>query len=197
MKVSGSREIPHRRLRPFFEFWNDLRGERLWPRREEVTLDLLRNAAANTAFCRIDRPYRSLDSLRFVNVGTAVEKATGQKITGLTVGQLLRGVGSSPEFTYCFSEYGQVALEGGCTYNEGYFPWFNHNWLAYRRLVMPLGDGDEPEVLFVVIDLNAVGLELAVPEPLRRFAEREVVSAEPWSAPPLDLSAGGDTPTGG
>ncbi|MEQ9606139.1 MAG: hypothetical protein RLN99_00565 [Kiloniellaceae bacterium] len=190
MKISDSHQIPHRRLRPFYEFWNQQRARRPWPRREEITLDVLRSAAANTAFCRVDRPYRDLDSLRFVNVGTAVEQATGQHLTGMTVGELLRGVGSSPEFTFCFSEYGLAATEGCCTYNEGRFPWPNHSWLAYRRLVMPLGAGDQPEGLFVVIDLNAIGLGLALPETLRAFDTSDAAPAQPWRVPPLQLQPG-------
>jgi hypothetical protein len=158
MKISESRQVPHQSLRPLFNFWNERRGQRPWPRREEITLDELRSAASNSVFCRIDHPYRDLDSLHLVNVGTAIEQATGQQLTGLTVGELLRGFGNSPDFTYCFSEYGLVATEGGCTYNEGFFPWPDHSWLAYRRLVMPLGDGDRPDGLFVVIDLNAQGM---------------------------------------
>jgi len=194
MKSSDSRQIPHRRLRPFYEFWNQQRGRRPWPRREEITLDELRSAAANTAFCRIQRPYRDLGSLRFVNVGTAVERATGQHLTGMTVGALLDRLGSSPAFTHCFSEYGLAAAEGVCTYNEGRFPWPDHNWLAYRRLVMPLGDGDQPDglpdALFVVIDLNAVGLGLSLPEPLRAYDRADAVSAQPWSVPALQLRPG-------
>jgi hypothetical protein len=185
MKISESRQIPHQVLRPFFNFWNHQRGRRPWPQREDITLEHLRCAAANTAFCRIDRPYRGLDSLRFVNVGTAVEQATGRQLTGMTVGQVLRGVGSSPEFTYCFSEYGRVATEGGCSYNEGRFPWPDHTWLAYRRLVMPLGAGEQPDALFVVIDLNAVGLEIKLPETLRRFDRRDSAPAQPWAGPAL------------
>jgi hypothetical protein len=190
MKISDSRQIPHQRLRPYYNFWNHRRGERSWPRRDEITLDELRGAAANTAFCRIQHPYRDLDSLRFVNVGTAVEQATGLALTGTTVGELLRNVGSSPEFTYCFSEYGAVAQAGGCTYNEGRFPWVEHQWLTYRRLVMPLGDGDEPDTLFVIIDLNAVGLGLQLPEPLRCYDLQDTIATQPWRTPALRVSTG-------
>ncbi|MGD1876875.1 MAG: hypothetical protein ACFB13_05165 [Kiloniellaceae bacterium] len=193
MKISESGQIPHQLLRPFFGFWDERRGRRPWPRRQEITLDDLRRAAANAAFCRIERPYRDLDSLHFVNVGTAIEQATGQRLTGMTVGQLLRGVGSSPEFTYCFSEYGQVATEGCCTYNEGNFPWPNHSWLSYRRLVMPLGEGDEPDALFVVIDLNAVGLGLTVPQTLRAFDGQDAGPAQPWKMPALQILPGTGT----
>src|SRR5690606_12749755 len=120
-------------------------GSRPWPRRGEITLDVLRGAAANTAFCRVEQPYRGLDSLRFVNVGTAVEQGTGCSLTGMTVGELLRGLGSSPEFTRYFSEYGTAAAEGTCSYNEGSFPWPDQDWLSYRRLVMPLGEGEQPD----------------------------------------------------
>jgi len=192
MKISDPRQVPHQRLRPFFAFWDNRRGERPWPRRDEITLDELRSAAANTAFCRIDRPYRDLDSLHFVNVGTAVERATGLRITGLTVGELLRKVGSSPEFTYCFSEYGDVAQDGGCTYNEGHFPWPDHSWLTYRRLVMPLGSAAEPEALFVVIDLNAEGLGLSLPPALRAFDHQETVASKPWPTPALRIVPGGN-----
>jgi len=185
MKISDSRQIPHQRLRPFFSFWNRLRGARPWPRRQEITLDELRGAAANATFCRIERPYRGLDSLRFANVGTAVEQATGRQLTGMTVGELLRAYGSSPEFTHCFSEYGVAASEGVCTYNEGSFPWPDHTWLAYRRLVMPLGDGAQPDALFVVIDLTADGLGLALPESLRAFGGTDAAAAQPWSQPAL------------
>jgi hypothetical protein len=185
MEISQSREIPHRHLRPVFDFWNEKRGRRPWPRREEITLDALRSAAANTAFCRIERPYRDLDSLQLVNVGTTIERATGQQLTGLTVGQLLRRLGSSPEFTHCFSEYGLVATEGGCTYNEGNFPWPDHTWLAYRRLVMPLGDGGQPDGLFVVIDLNAEGFGLTLPESMRASDNSDAFPAQPWSVPAL------------
>lgn len=185
MKISQSSQVPHQRLRPVFDFWNEQRGRRSWPRREEITLDDLRSAAANTAFCRIERPYRDLDSLQFVNVGTTIERATGQHLTGLTVGQLLRGLGSSPEFTHCFSEYGLVATEGCCTYNEGRFPWPNHTWLAYRRLVMPLGGGEQPDGLFVAIDLNADDLGLKLSAPLRTFSRSSTVPAQPWSVPAL------------
>lgn len=188
MRIYESSQIPHQRLRPFFNFWAHQRGRRPWPRRDEITLDKLRSAATNTAFCRIDRPYRDLGSLCFVNVGTAVEQALGRQITGMTIGQLLRDVGSSPEFTYCFSEYGQVATEGGCTYNEGRVPWPDHTWLAYRRLVLPLGAGDEPEMLFVVIDLNAVGLELKLPETLRDFDGPDAAPAQSWTVPALRIS---------
>ena len=188
MKISDSRQIPHQRLRPFFTLWDRRRGDRPWPRRDEITLDELRSAASNTAFCRIERPYRDLDSLRFVNVGTAIERATGQRITGLTVGELLRKVGSSPEFTFCFSEYGDVAQDGGCTYNEGQFPWPNHNWLTYRRLVMPLGSGAEPEALFVVIDLNAEGLGVSLPPALRDFDSQETIATKPWPTPALQIA---------
>lgn len=185
MKISEARQIPHQRLRPFFRFWNSQRQAGRWPRRAEITLDVLRSAAANTAFCRIERPYRGLDSLRFANVGTAIEQATGLQLTGMTIGKLLRACGSSPEFTYCFSEYGLVASEGGCTYNEGYFPWPGQDWLAYRRLVMALGDGDEPDALFVVIDLNAEGLGLALPGSLLAFDGAEAAPAQPWTQPAL------------
>jgi hypothetical protein len=144
-------------------------------------------------FCRIDHPYRDLDSLHLVNVGTAIEQATGQQLTGLTVGELLRGFGNSPEFTYCFSEYGLVATEGGCTYNEGFFPWPDHSWLAYRRLVMPLGDGDRPDGLFVVIDLNAQGMELTLPATLRAFDSSDAAPAQPWSVPALRALPGDNT----
>lgn len=188
MRIYESSQIPHQPLRPFFNFWGHQRGRRLWPRRDEITLDELRSAAANTAFCRIDRPYRDLDSLCFVNVGTAVEQAIGRRLTGMSVGQLLREVGSSPEFTYCFSEYGQAATEGGCSYNEGRVPWPDHTWLAYRRLVLPLGAGGEPDMLFVVIDLNAVGLELKLPETLRDFDVPDDAPEQPWSAPALRIT---------
>lgn len=185
MKILEPRQIPHQRLRPFFSFWNLQRGVRPWPRRQDITLDDLRGAAANAAFCRIEQPYRGLDSLRFVNVGTAVEQATTRHLTGMTVGELLRSFGSSPEFTHCFSEYGAAAAEGICTYNEGSFPWPDHEWLAYRRLVMPLGDGDQPDALFVVIDLNAEGLGLALPDSLRDVDGTEAVATQPWKRPAL------------
>lgn len=185
MQISESHQIPHQRLRPFFGYWNRQRGTRRWPRRQEITLDVLRGAAANVAFCRIERPYRGLHSLRFVNVGTAIEQGTGHHITGMTVGELLRGFGSSPEFTRCFSEYGVAAVEGTCSYNEGMFPWPHHNWLGYRRLVMPLGDSDEADALFVVIDLNAEGLELAVPNTLSAFEVADPATAQPWPRPAL------------
>lgn len=194
MKISEASQIPHQRLRPFFDFWDQQRGRRRWPRRGEITLDELRGAAANTAFLRVERPYRNLDSLRFVNVGTAVEQATGLQLTGMTIGQLLRGVGSSPEFTHCFSEYGLAATEGCCTYNEGRFPWPDHTWLAYRRLVMPLGEGDEPDALFIVIDLNAVGLGLAVPQTMRAYERSDAAPAQPWSVPPLQIFPGTSFP---
>lgn len=187
MRISESRQVPHRRLRPFFSFWNRQRGSRPWPRRDEITLDELRQAAANTAFCRIDHPYQDLDTLRFTNVGTAIEQATGRRLTGMTVGQLLRDYGSSPEFTHCFSEYAVTATEGTCTYNEGHFPWPDHVWLAYRRLVMPLGVGDHPDALFVVIDLNAEGLGLALPDSLRAFEEADAAAAQPWSQAALRI----------
>jgi len=185
MKISESRQIPHQPLRPFFRFWNRQRQERPWPRRDEITLDVLRGAAANTAFCRVERPYRGLDSLRFANVGTAIEEATGQQLTGMTVDGLLKTYGSSPEFTHCFSEYGVVATEGGCTYNEGHFPWPGQDWLAYRRLVMALGDGGEPDALFVVIDLNAEGLGLSLPNSLMAFDGGDTAPAQTWSEPTL------------
>ncbi|GAB4366532.1 MAG: hypothetical protein Kow00114_24530 [Kiloniellaceae bacterium] len=195
MQISDSRQIPHQRLRPFFEFWNAQRGRRRWPRRDDITLDDLRAAAANTAFLRIDHPYRDLDSLRFVNVGTAVERATGQHLTGLTVGQLLRGIGSSPDFAFCFSEYGLAATEGCCSYNEGRFPWPNRSWLTYRRLVLPLGAGDAPDALFVVIDLNAIGLGLPLPETLSGYDPGDAVPSQPWPVPALRIAAdGGNTP---
>lgn len=185
MKILEPRQIPHQRLRPFFRFWNRQRGVRPWPRRQDITLDDLRGAAANAAFCRIERPYRGLDSLRFVNVGTAVEQATTRHLTGMTVGELLRAFGSSPEFTHCFSEYGAAAVHGTCSYNEGSFPWPDHEWLAYRRLVMPLGEGDQPDALFVVIDLNAEGLGLTLPDSLHDFDDTESVAAQPWKRPAL------------
>ncbi len=195
MEISDSRQIPHQRLRPFFEFWNAQRGRRRWPRRDDITLDDLRAAAANTAFLRIGRPYRNLDSLRFVNVGTAVERATGQHLTGMTVGELLRRTGSAPDFAFCFSEYGLAATEGICTYNEGRFPWPNHTWLIYRRLVLPLGAGDVPDALFVVIDLNAVGLALPLPATLRAYDHGDADPARPWPVPALRIVAdGGSTP---
>ncbi|MGF1591723.1 MAG: hypothetical protein ACFCUW_00510 [Kiloniellaceae bacterium] len=194
MKISEARQIPHQRLRPFFDFWNQQRDRRRWPRRGEITLDELRGAAANTAFLRVERPYRNLDSLRFVNVGTAVEQATGLQLTGMTIGELLRGVGSSPEFTRCFSEYGLAATEGSCSYNEGRFPWPEHTWLAYRRIVMPLGEGGEPDALFVVIDLNAVGLELAMPTTLRAYEQSNPAPAQPWPVPPLQVLPGTNSP---
>jgi len=195
MKITASGQIPHPPLRPFLDYWNRQRGGRTWPRRGDITLDHLRGAAANTAFCRVEAPYRDLDSLIFANVGTNVERATGLHLTGMTVGQVLRLVGSSPEFTYCFSEYGQVATEGGCTYNEGRFPWPDHTWLAYRRLVMPLGEDSSadgsPQGLFVVIDLNAEGLGLELPDSLRGFGRAAAGPAKPWSAPPLKVTEGG------
>jgi hypothetical protein len=187
VKVSESWQIPHQPLRPFFNYWNRLRGRQPWPRREDITLDCLRRASANTAFCRVESPYRDLDSLRLANVGTAIEQATGLQLTDMTVGELLRGVGSSPEFTHCFSEYGLVATEGGCTYNEGRFPWPNRTWLSYRRLVMALGEDDWPCGLFVVIDLNAVGLELTLPDTLRSFGGTDAAPAQPWSDPALRI----------
>ncbi len=196
MRISDPSQIPHQRLRPFFLLWERRRGDRPWPRRDEITLDELRSAAANTAFCRIERPYRDLDSLRFSNVGTAIERAVGQQITGLTVGDLLRKVGSSPEFTFCFSEYGAVAQDGGCTYNEGNFPWPDRNWLTYRRLVMPLGSGAEPETLFVVIDLNAEGLGLSLPPALRALDSRPTLATKPWPTPPLEISSDCNPETG-
>lgn len=203
MKITRSSEIPHRLLRPFFEYWSRQRDGRPWPRRGDITLDCLRSAAANTAFCRVETPYRDLDSLSFTNVGTHIELATGLPITGATVGQLLRNVGSSPEFTRCFSEYGLVATEGGCTYNEGRFPWPDHTWLAYRRLVMALGEddsfSDSPSGLFVVVDLNAEGLGLTLPETLSEFASAEAAPSQPWSDPALKLrrgNAGARTGTG-
>ena len=178
MEISDSRQIPHQRLRPFFEFWNAQRGRRRWPRRDDITLDDLRAAAANTAFLRIGRPYRNLDSLRFVNVGTAVERATGQHLTGMTVGELLRRTGSAPDFAFCFSEYGLAATEG-----------------IYRRLVLPLGAGDVPDALFVVIDLNAVGLALPLPATLRAYDHGDADPARPWPVPALRIVAdGGSTP---
>lgn len=194
MKIARSSEIPHQLFRPFFDYWSRQRDGRPWPRRADITLDCLRSAAANTAFCRVETPYRDLDSLIFTNVGTHVELATGQQITGATVGQLLRNVGSSPEFTRCFSEYGLVATEGGCTYNEGRFPWPDHTWLAYRRLVMALGEGDSsgdlPSGLFVVVDLNAEGLGLTLPETLREREGAEATPSHPWSDPALRLRRG-------
>ncbi len=190
MKVSGSHEVPHQRLRPFLDFWNELRGDRSWPSRSDISLDQLRGAASNVAFCRIERPFRDLDSLRLVNVGSAIERATGRDLTGLTIGQVVDAFGSSPEFTRCFAEYGVVAVEGCCTYNEGVFPWPNQNWLAYRRLVMPLGSGAEPEGLFIVFDLNAVGLGLTVPSTLKARAVAQSVPAKPWAAAPLQMPPG-------
>ena len=189
MRVSSAEQIPHQRLRPFLEYWDAQRADRPWPERGDITLDVLRRAAANTAFCRIERPYRDLDSIRLVNVGSAIERATRNNLTGLTVGQLLRAFGSSPEFTHCFSEYGLAATEGCCSYNEGVFPWQSHAWLAYRRLVMPLGEGDRPDGLFVVIDLNAVGLGLPLPEALSDFDGAAGAPSQPWMVPPLRLGA--------
>ena len=80
---------------------------------------------------------------------------------------------------------GTAAAEGTCSYNEGSFPWPDQDWLSYRRLVMPLGEGEQPDTLFVVIDLNAEGLELQLPEPLRAFDSAEAGAAQPWNQPAL------------
>lgn len=192
MRVASAQQIPHRRLRPFLKYWEAQRGGRPRPERDDIALDVLRGAAANAAFCRIDDPYVDLDSIRLVNVGSAIERATGNHLTGLTVGQLLRAFGSSAEFTYCFSEYGQAATEGCCTYNEGVFPWQEHAWLAYRRLVMPLGAGARPDGLFVMIDLNAVGLGLVLPETLSHFDGADDAPSRPWAMPPLRIGPGDD-----
>jgi hypothetical protein len=180
MKVSTVDQVPHQPLRPFLDYWHGLRGERPWPSRQEVTLEVLRSAAANTLFCRVDQPYSNLDSLRLVNVGSNIERATGKDLTGLTVGQLLRGFGGSPEFEFCFGEYGAAATEGCCTYNQGSFPWPNQEWLDYRRLVMPLGGGERPDGLFVVIDLNAPGLGLSLPPSLEAFGGAREMATGPW-----------------
>ena len=180
MKVSKVDQVPHQPLRPILRYWNGLRGARPWPSRQDVTLEALRSAAANTMFCRIDQPYSNLDSLRLVNVGSSIEQATGKDLTGLTVGQLLRAFGGSPEFEFCFGEYGAAATEGCCTYNQGSFPWPDQEWLDYRRLVMPLGRGELPDGLFVVIDLNAPGLGLKLPPTLADFGEAQEMAAGSW-----------------
>jgi hypothetical protein len=52
---------------------------------------------------------------------------------------------------------------------------------------MALGEDDWPFGLFVDIDLNAVGLELTLPDKLRSFGGTDAAPAQPWSDPALRI----------
>lgn len=172
MIVAHEDEIPHCPLRPLFRLWLRKGTAGRPPARQDIQLTDLRSAAAHALFCEIDRPYRGTSSIRFVNTGTTVVDAIGVDITGLTVDEVVVLLGSTPEFEFCFGEYGRCAEEGVCSYNEGFFPDQEKDWLRYRRLIMPLGDGERPTGLFVMCDFENEAVRLKVPRALAIGEER-------------------------
>lgn len=166
MLIEEEAEIPKPALRPIYRLWRSLCVDGAPPTRAEIRLDALRSAAAHALFAVAEQPYDGLPSIRFTNTGGGFVDAIGVSLTGKSVAEVLADMGGSAAFTECFGEYDRAIREKRCFYNEGVFPALQKDWLAYQRLIMPLGRGPIADGLFVLCDFSDERFGVRVPESL-------------------------------
>jgi len=174
MLIAREADIPKESLRPIYRLWRRLCVDGAPPARADIRLEDLRSAAAHALFATAERPYRGLQSIRFTNTGGGFVDAIGVSLTGKSVADVLTDLGASPSFTECFGEYDRAVAERACFYNEGVFPALEKDWLAYQRLVMPLGRGPIADGLFVLCDFSDPRFGVRLPESLREAPPVEV-----------------------
>lgn len=174
MLIAEETEIPKAALRPFYRLWRRLCVDGAPPTRAEIRLDDLRSAAAHALFAVAEQPYDGLSSIRFTNTGGGFVDAIGVSLTGKSVAQVLADMGGSAAFTECFGEYDRAIREQQCFYNEGVFPALQKDWLAYQRLVMPLGRGPTADGLFILCDFSDERFGVRAPDVLKASPAVEI-----------------------
>ena len=128
-----SSTFPDPRHQELFEYWNSKRGDRIAPTRKDIDpIDLPKLLPYMFIFQVQDNPRNYRLSL----LGTQLVAVLGRDFTGATFDEMYSDDGAST----LRMEYDWVADRAEPYYDELDARWMSKDYIAYRRLLLPLSD---------------------------------------------------------
>jgi len=132
--ISSIEELPHISLRKAYQYWLDIKGDRLMPSRANLNpADIVDLLSCLTLVDVENDPRRYKMRL----VGTETVKAMGQEITGKYLSEIYKG-----EF-YLKDRYDWLVSEKRPYWYIGKLMWAQKSYVEYSVIGLPMSDDDE------------------------------------------------------